>query len=399
MKVIHIIPRIVFLKNNIFIGGSVNALLNIIKSAERYIDSILYTQTNEDSANLINTTGNQKCKIYVDKNIMPPNSWGYGIYFIFKSLVTLIKNKVWNADLIHGHSGFTYYALVSVLLGKLLRKPVAYSLYCPIIITDHVWLKKCIVSKLHYYCMIFLDKILAMSSNVKKSLLEIGIPENKIDIFNTIIDTDKFNPKQYSSEIRKQTGANKDEVIILFVGNLNYSKGIDLLIDSLALIKDKHKFIFVFTLELKEKDYDIKLKKLLDKIENKGLSNCTIRYEIINFMPSLMASSDIIVIPYRDTDGPSDYPIALLEAMACAVPAIGTRVGGIPEIIEDNLTGILTKPEDSQDLANAISKLIENPVLRKIMGSNGRQKAYEMCNTNHICNILNVYKQLGRSMK
>jgi glycosyltransferase involved in cell wall biosynthesis len=64
----------------------------------------------------------------------------------------------------------------------------------------------------------------------------------------------------------------------------------------------------------------------------------------------------------------------VLEAMACGRPVIGTRVGGIPEMIEDEITGLLVSPGDPNGLAESLLRLLEDPKLAEAMGRRGRAK-------------------------
>ena len=91
-------------------------------------------------------------------------------------------------------------------------------------------------------------------------------------------------------------------------------------------------------------------------------------------MPQLMAASDIVVAPYRNTIGPSDYPLALMEAMSAGACVVGTEVGGIPELIEDRVTGRLVKSDDVHGLAEVLSELLETPEIRKQMGKKARRR-------------------------
>ena len=67
-------------------------------------------------------------------------------------------------------------------------------------------------------------------------------------------------------------------------------------------------------------------------------------------------------------------PYALLEAMSCAVPIIATNVGGIPEIVQHMISGLLVEPESPINLANAIITLLVDQDLRKKMGAQARER-------------------------
>ncbi|MBI3997411.1 MAG: glycosyltransferase family 4 protein [Armatimonadetes bacterium] len=85
----------------------------------------------------------------------------------------------------------------------------------------------------------------------------------------------------------------------------------------------------------------------------------------------LLAASDIFVLPSR-WEG---LPFAVIEAMMAGLPVVAARVGGLPELIEDGVTGLLVPPGDPPALAAALRRLIVDPALRRQMGSAGREKA------------------------
>ena len=68
-------------------------------------------------------------------------------------------------------------------------------------------------------------------------------------------------------------------------------------------------------------------------------------------------------------------PLTILEAMACGIPVVASKVGGIPELIEEDKNGILVEPKNSEELTIALKKLLENSSLREEMGKAGREIA------------------------
>jgi len=66
-----------------------------------------------------------------------------------------------------------------------------------------------------------------------------------------------------------------------------------------------------------------------------------------------------------------------MEAAACGVPVVATRVGGVPELVEDEVTGLLTPPDDATALAGALARLLGDTALRKQMAAAARRRAEE----------------------
>ncbi|MEM2292967.1 MAG: glycosyltransferase family 4 protein [Nitrososphaerota archaeon] len=148
---------------------------------------------------------------------------------------------------------------------------------------------------------------------------------------------------------------------ILFVGRLAKIKGISVLLDAfLQLIAEKSNYNLYLLGPLGDLDRDEteKLRKTphchyLGKMSHSN----TLRF---------MKSVDLIVVPSFF----ENFPLVVLEAMACAKPIIATSVGGIPEIIKNGINGILIPPSDAKKLANAIKELLNDEHKRLLLSKN-----------------------------
>lgn len=89
----------------------------------------------------------------------------------------------------------------------------------------------------------------------------------------------------------------------------------------------------------------------------------------------LLNAVDIYVQPSRDSEG---FGVAIVEAMALKLPAVGTKVGGVPEVIRDGVTGFLAEPDDVESLGEQLRRLIVDPVKRQSMGRAGCQRYREL---------------------
>jgi glycosyltransferase involved in cell wall biosynthesis len=85
-------------------------------------------------------------------------------------------------------------------------------------------------------------------------------------------------------------------------------------------------------------------------------------------VPWWLNAADMVVLPSRSEGRPN----AVLEAQACGLPVVATRVGGTPELIEDGRTGLLVEPENVEALARAIARLRDDAGLRLRLGQEGR---------------------------
>jgi glycosyltransferase involved in cell wall biosynthesis len=155
---------------------------------------------------------------------------------------------------------------------------------------------------------------------------------------------------------------------ILFVGRLHPVKGVRYLIQAMQLIHESHpetKLILVGDGE--ERDY------LEDLTDHLGIRECV---DFVGEVPheriiDYLDHADVFVLSSLS----ESFGIVLLEAMACGLPIVATRVGGIPEIIEDGVNGYLVNPGDYQELSERIQLLLRDEASTAEMSKNNRQKA------------------------
>ncbi|MEM0489273.1 MAG: glycosyltransferase family 4 protein, partial [Candidatus Bathyarchaeia archaeon] len=118
---------------------------------------------------------------------------------------------------------------------------------------------------------------------------------------------------------------------------------------------------------------------------------CFLGYYPDEMLPRLYQAADIFVFPsiYEN------MPFAVLEALASGLPVITTKVGGIPEIIDDGENGFLIEPFNARKLAERLLYLVENPTVAYEMGAAGRKTVEERFNWNKIIKqITAVYREV-----
>jgi glycosyltransferase involved in cell wall biosynthesis len=90
---------------------------------------------------------------------------------------------------------------------------------------------------------------------------------------------------------------------------------------------------------------------------------------------SLIQRAAFTIMP---SEGYDNYPMSVLESMACGTPVIGSRIGGIPEQIQDGYNGLLFEPGNAAQLAEKINYLLDNPQQATAFGRNGRRRVEEI---------------------
>ena len=218
------------------------------------------------------------------------------------------------------------------------------------------------------------DALIAVSQYTKKELTEFyNISEEKIHVIYNGVNTQKFKPpNRNKTELRRELGLNPDRKMILFVGRLYSRKGLPTLLQAAQMVvKDFKNTQFVIS-GGGFKQNEEKLRKLA---RQQGIEDNVsfVGYFPDEKLPDLYAAADIFVLPALY----ENFPFAILEAQSTGLPVVSTRVGGIPELIIDSQSGLLTEPSDHEQLADAITKLLQDSSLAEKLSKKARQLVEE----------------------
>lgn len=347
-------------KENVIAGGIPNSIIRLVKLINPRVDSIIITNDRKYRESNISTE-NFSFPFAETHMVLIKGKYA-SVKFFFEYLLKVVTiilklNRRKGIDIIHGHSGHPALAIVTNCAGILSRVPTVHTMYCPVNPKDKVnWAYKYLLSNIKIF--------IAISENVKSSLISIGIPPEKIRIIPPVIDFSEFTPNETRNLIRKELFLKDNDFLILYLGNLTKTKGIDVILDALNILKERNvPFKFVSGIELTHTGTNNRKEEIFDKIDNYKLKNHITELGLIKDVPEIMNACDIVVAPFEDTYDVADYPLTILEAMSVGIPVISTSVGGIPEIIEDQNTGILIK-YDKSDLADHIIELMNYPEIR-----------------------------------
>jgi len=233
------------------------------------------------------------------------------------------------------------------------------------------------------------DRIITHCKHMEKTAIEAGLSKNKICVIYNGVDLNKFRPDISREIFWKELGLNGGTNLIGMAGRIVHWKGCDDFIKAarevVSSIPDTK---FVIVGEAPEKDYLYGLTKLSEKL---GVRDKIIFTGLHSDMPKVFAALDIFVLPSWE----EPFARVVLEAMAAAKPVVGTNVGGTPEQLIDNVTGLLVPPRNSVYLAEAIIKILRDKKIAKEMGVFGRRRVEESFGLDlHVRKVEDVYNIL-----
>lgn len=218
------------------------------------------------------------------------------------------------------------------------------------------------------------DAVLALTQDMKSKMQKIY--DGEITVVPNGINLERFR----GISINRKIGKAKT---ILFVGRLHPVKGVQYLIEAMAIVhREMPDVKLIIVGNGPERSKLEKLVELLDLHECIQFTGEVPQEKI----PQIMYEGDIFMLPSLS----EGFAIVNIEAMAAGLPIVATNVGGIPEIVEDGVNGYLVNPKKPDEIADRVLKLFQNEKIRERMSTENREKAgmYSWeCITNHVENL------------
>jgi len=268
------------------------------------------------------------------------------IPFLLESMFFASVKEAKKSDIIHCNWAIT--TAVGGLLKRITGRPLVLSVLGSDIneINRSGLYKKAVIRNLKV-C----DHIVTISDALGGRMIEFGISPEKVTTVPNGVDMDLFKPR--SQRISRKKIGIKDRTTLIFVGVLRKEKGLFELFSAFKRIYKKHDIQLVI---VGSGDIESNLKKMIEKwkLEDRVFLVGKIDNRMI---PDYLSASDVFVLPSYSEGRPN----VVLEALSSGLPVVSTRVGGIPEIVDQEETGLLCRPRDTDSLTEAIEKMIMNP--------------------------------------
>jgi glycosyltransferase involved in cell wall biosynthesis len=310
--------------------------------------------------------------------------YGRGIFHYYKELGKVVRNYSVNAVHI---CYFDYFSAIA-WMAKLHGVPtIIYEAVNSGVFNARSW-KRSLLRLRTRIMTKHVTRLIAISEFVKQQLIEGGVSPEKIDVRRLGVDHRRFTlAPEAKSCLVKDYLISPDEVIVSTISFLNPFKNPQTILEACGLLaRDGIRFrLFVagdggLMAEL----------KILSR--RQGIAD---RVHWLGHIPDprrLLQGSDIFALASVG----EAFGLVLPEAMACSLPVVSTRSGGIVEIVEEGVTGFLVSPLNPEAFAKALKRLIEDRELREYMGKRGQERVARLFTLDKvIANTMDIYKSMN----
>lgn len=356
---------------HLYFGGVERRIIETAKSLHNQVDTTVYSGTKAGFRKPTSINSVHLVPCFSTDTLFPVDNWFFNN--TLAGAVNAIKADVYEAHAVSG------YGFLNTLKEKGVKKPFIQTVH-GVLADEYVQAIRRVAlstrAKLANIIMWKLSKLeeetaknatltVTISQYSSQKITQFyGVDKAKIRIVPNGVDTQKFKPLKGLEALKHKLGIDS-KLCVLFVGRLIPRKGLNFLVEAAKdIVKEYSQTLFLIVGNGPLKGH------LISQLEKMNLSNNFVFLGDVSekLLPALYNCADVFVLPsIQEGQG-----IALLEAQATAKPVVAFNVGGVREAVMEKETGLLTQPS-SNELAEAVMRLLANWSLREKMGSNGRK--------------------------
>ncbi len=287
-------------------------------------------------------------------------------------LASLFRSK--HVDIVHCHNigPFIYGSFAGKLAGS---KPVVYTVHGPEVSSKSIHVR--------FQRLPVLDRIVAVSEHVRRGVIErLHVAPAKVMTIVNGIDVARYARGDGRAQCRTELRVGDETPVVGVVARLTPEKDHDTLLEAFALLaKERFDAVLIVVGD------GPMLGRAREAARRLGIESA-VRFTGTRLdVPELLSAFDVFAMSSRE----EGLGITLIEAMAAGLPVVATAAGGIPEIVQNELTGYLVPPGDPRRLADALLDVLADPARARRMGAEGRKRAEQQFG---LSRMIGAYEQL-----
>ncbi|MBA3765830.1 MAG: glycosyltransferase family 4 protein [Acidobacteria bacterium] len=239
------------------------------------------------------------------------------------------------------------------------------------------------------------DEIIVISEAVGEIFYERGIRDKVSVVYNSLDPAMFDNPDASAvTALRGELAGGTEGPLVATVGRINPRKGLECFIEAATLIARSHGSVrFAIVGDAADDSERAYLLRLREMAERAGVNARLVFAPARRNIAQLMNAIDIFVMASIN----EGFGRVVIEAMAARRPVIASKVGGIPEIVVEGVTGRLVQPDKPEAFARAVSELLSNPDMLSQMGAEGRRRvATHFSDAAQVPSVMRIYRRVLR---
>jgi glycosyltransferase involved in cell wall biosynthesis len=221
------------------------------------------------------------------------------------------------------------------------------------------------------------DGYVTTGEMIREHLIGVGIPPDRIVSIPTGVDVERFSPDVSGDAVRAEFGVGRGAPLVSVIGVLRSWKRHDVFLEAVRLLREGGSPVRALVVgEGPQRE------RIAGEIAGKDLARVVRMTGYRHDIPKIVAASDVIVLPSDRFEG---VPQVILQSLAMRRAVVASPIGGIPEVVHHEKTGLLCPAGDPPAFADAIARLLADPQLRERLGEAGRKLVLSRYSSTAMC--------------